>query len=323
MRERGARWRVRRVLSECSLSLTVTQNEHLVDPRGEPAGLCFGYRLGTGVPPWGPPPHAGAAVHRYGSTALHYAAEYGNRRIVRSLVDANADVNGQDHFGCAVCACGESAECAGRVPAAVGRAGSRRCTSPRSVAVPHASRSCCCAAPTGPSGPSTGNAALRRTAETETLNSRARAGPCRSKSRNGLGSSRPTRRGRGRCTPPAASRPTPSLLPRAPSLPALLVPSVFAVGDRRSSGEGGNSPRSTRTVTSARAARLFAHYCTRGSKCRENRARAAAAIGSAKCARARSAVPLTAMWDRRVLHANARATRRSASSPFRPLSRRI
>jgi hypothetical protein len=35
---------------ECSLSLTVTQNEPLVDPRGEPAVLCFGYRLGTGVP---------------------------------------------------------------------------------------------------------------------------------------------------------------------------------------------------------------------------------------------------------------------------------
>ena len=41
---------------EYSLPLTVTQNEHLVDPRGEPAVLCFGYRLGTGVPPWGPPP---------------------------------------------------------------------------------------------------------------------------------------------------------------------------------------------------------------------------------------------------------------------------
>ena len=35
---------------EYSLPLTVTQNEHLVDPRGEPAVLCFGYRLGTGVP---------------------------------------------------------------------------------------------------------------------------------------------------------------------------------------------------------------------------------------------------------------------------------
>ena len=45
-------------------------------------------------------------------TALHYAARFGNRRIVRSLVDANADVNAKTRYGCAVCACGESAiEC--------------------------------------------------------------------------------------------------------------------------------------------------------------------------------------------------------------------
>ncbi len=70
--------------------------------------------MGTGVPPWGPPPHPGPAVHRFGRTALHYAADNGNRRMVRSLVDAGADVNAQDRlFGCAVCARGESAdECA-------------------------------------------------------------------------------------------------------------------------------------------------------------------------------------------------------------------
>ncbi len=79
--------------------------------------------MGTGVPPWGPPPHPGPAVHRYGRTALHYAAMYGNRRMIRSLVDADADVNAKNDGGCAVCARGESAvECAGRVPAAVGRA---------------------------------------------------------------------------------------------------------------------------------------------------------------------------------------------------------
>ncbi len=73
---------------------------------------------------WGPPPHPGPAVHRNGWTALHYAADYGNRRMIRSLVDANADVDGQNRWGCAVCARGESAvECAGRVAAAVGRAG--------------------------------------------------------------------------------------------------------------------------------------------------------------------------------------------------------
>jgi ankyrin repeat protein len=100
---------------EYSLPLTVTQNEPLVDPpRGEPAVLCFGYRLGTGVPPWGPPPHPGSAVHRYGRTALDWAASNGNRRIIGLLVDANAALNAQDDdFGCAVCARGESAiECA-------------------------------------------------------------------------------------------------------------------------------------------------------------------------------------------------------------------
>jgi hypothetical protein len=108
---------VLRVLLEYSLPLTVTQPA--VDPRGEPAVLFFGYRLGTGLPPWGPPPHPGPAVHSDGYTALHYAARNDNRRIVRLLVDADADVNARDRYGCAVCVCGESAdECAGRVRAA-------------------------------------------------------------------------------------------------------------------------------------------------------------------------------------------------------------
>ncbi len=57
-----------------------------------------------------PPP-----VHRYGWTALHWAAEYGNRRIIGLLVDANAAVNAQADYGwrCADCACGKWAvECA-------------------------------------------------------------------------------------------------------------------------------------------------------------------------------------------------------------------
>ncbi len=59
-------------------------------------------------------------MHRFnGWTALHWAAYYGNRRMIRLLVDADADVNALTMFGCAVCACGESAvECACRVPAA-------------------------------------------------------------------------------------------------------------------------------------------------------------------------------------------------------------
>ena len=118
MRERGARWRVRKVRSEYSLSLTVTQTDNIVDPRGERAVLFSGTGLGTGAPPWGPPPHPGPAVHRRnGFTALHYAAKYGNRRIVRSLVASGADVNVQDRFGCAVSACGESpVECGRPIP---------------------------------------------------------------------------------------------------------------------------------------------------------------------------------------------------------------
>ncbi len=234
---------------EYSLPLTVTQNDNIVDPRGEPAVLCFGYRLGTGVPPWGPPPHPGPAVHRNGSTALHHAAYYGNRRMIRSLVDANADVHAQNNFGCAVCARGESAvECAGRVPAAVGRAGTRRCTGPRKKAIPHASRSCCCAAPTGPSrttSSASGNAALRRTAETENRSSRARAGTRRSNGRNGMGSSQHTRLGRGRCTPPAASPPPPTPPASRPIPPGAPCSDGRAVGARRSSGQGDNRPHST------------------------------------------------------------------------------
>ena len=66
-----------------------------------------------GYPRGAHPRTPGPAVHSDGWTALHWAASRGNRRIVRSLVDADADVNAQDMFGCAVCACGESAdECA-------------------------------------------------------------------------------------------------------------------------------------------------------------------------------------------------------------------
>jgi hypothetical protein len=237
---------------EYSLSLTVTQNEHVVDPRGEPAVLCFGYRFGYWGTPVGPTPaprprraqrwldRAGLCgaqrqspnrpiarrcrrrrerqgphrvrrlrLRRIGGvrrprsrrrlpcryTPLHYAARYGNRRMIRLLVDANADVNAQYAFECAVCARGESAvECAGRVAAAVGRAGTRRFTLPRPMAIPHPSRSCCCAAPTGPSRQASGNAALRRTAEPENRSSRARAGTRPSDTRKSMGSSRSTKR---------------------------------------------------------------------------------------------------------------------------------
>ena len=63
---------------------------------------------------------------------------------------------------------------------------------------------------------------------------------------------------------------------------------------RRSPNQrGGRQPPTQHfTVTGALAARV--PYCTRGSRCIARRARAAAAIGSAKCARARTAVPRTA-----------------------------
>jgi hypothetical protein len=233
MRERGASWRALRVLSEYSLPLTFTQN-------GRPSGsaCCFvfsGTGLDTGVPPWGPPPYPGPAVHRdNGWTALHWAALYGNRRIVGTLVASGADVNALNRAGCAVSACGESAfECGGRVPAAVCRAGARRCTWPRSMAVPKPSRSCCCAAPTGPSRTTAGTAALRRTAEPKTA-AAARAQAHAEAMGGRLWEARGLRGGRE----PGALRPPPhSPRPlRAPSLPALLVPLVLAVGAYRSSG---------------------------------------------------------------------------------------
>ena len=251
MRERGARWRLLRVLSEYSLSLTVTQT--IVDPRGEPAVLCSGTGWVLGYPRGAHPRTPGPAVHRRGMTALHWAARRGNRRIVRSLAASGAVVNAQNRNGCAVCACGESAECAGRVAAAVGRAGRRRCTMPRSMAILHPSRSCGCAAPTGPSRPSTGNAALRRTAETET-----RKQPCARRDT-------PKRHAEdcGRLAQYAAgesqghSRPP----PHRPPPPLAAGADGCAVGARRrcSPSQLAGRRRSPRTVIDALAARFVLH----------------------------------------------------------------
>jgi hypothetical protein len=43
-------------------------------------------------------------VHSDGFTALHWAARFGNRRIVRLLIASDADVNAQSLGGCAVSA---------------------------------------------------------------------------------------------------------------------------------------------------------------------------------------------------------------------------
>ncbi len=95
--------RVLRVRSEYSLPLTVTQTDNTVDPRGERAVL-FSVPVGCWGTPVGPTPSPRPAVHSGGMTALHYAALYGNRRMIRSLVDANAAVNAKTCLGCAVSA---------------------------------------------------------------------------------------------------------------------------------------------------------------------------------------------------------------------------
>ena len=56
--------------------------------------------MGRGPSGAGPPPHPGRAVHRqWCHTALHYAAAYGNLRIVRELIAANACVNAEADNG--------------------------------------------------------------------------------------------------------------------------------------------------------------------------------------------------------------------------------
>ncbi len=204
----------------------------------------------------GPPPHPGPAVRSDGWTALHYAAQYGNRRIVRLLIASGADVNAQNRWRCAVCACRKSAEIAGRVPAAVCLAGGLRCTGPRSMAIPNPSRSSCCAAPTGPSRTATGIAALRCTAEPKPQQPRTRrAKPKRVAEANGKlaeyeAGERLVHLARRLPPPPTpASRPVP---PRAAGADGC------AVGARRASGHEGDQ-RSTRTVTGALAARLVVH----------------------------------------------------------------
>ena len=267
-----------------------------------------------------PAPHLGLAMHSDGWTALHMAAARGNRRIVRSLVAFNADVNAQDDNGCAVSACGESAvSAARRITAAVCRAGTRRCTVPQTEAVPQPSRSCCCAAPTGPSRTASGNAALRRTAEAKPQQPRARRDTPKQWAEVG---GKLAEYEAGESQVHSARRLTahsPRPL-RAPSLPALLVPTdVLSV----LADPAGREATQHSHCNERLAARLVVHYCTRESKCRARRARAAAFIGSAKRARARRAVPRTARGHGQELHANARAARHSESSPFRPLSLRI
>ncbi len=101
MRERDARWRVLRVLSEYPLPVNGYPKRKRGRPSGLRAVLCSGTGWDRGTPV-GPIP--GPAVHSDGDTALHWAAEYGKHRIVRLLIAFNADVKAQNDDGCAVSA---------------------------------------------------------------------------------------------------------------------------------------------------------------------------------------------------------------------------
>ena len=203
--------------SRSTLAVNVYPKRNRSRPSGPACCFVFGYRLEpvvTGVPSWGPPPHPGPAVRSDGDAALHWAALFGNRRMVRLLIASDADVNAQNSNGCAV-STSASAECGGLVPAppavqvhaaALGRVqwpigGDRRAA--------HARRR--------RGRPELLRVTLRCAAQPTEPYSRARAGTRRSNSpkrmessRNGVGSERSTRRRRRRCTPPAASRPPPA-----------------------------------------------------------------------------------------------------------------
>ena len=176
---------------------------------------CFRVTVGAWGTLWGPPTPPGPAVRSHGSTALHWAAFHDNRRIVRLLIASKAALNVPNRDGCAFSLWHRVR----RPRPAVCRAGARRCTMPRAMARPKRSKNCSCAAPPWLSRTTTGNAALRCTANR--LHCRARAGGRRSKTQNVMGRSRNTRWRKGRCTQHAASAPPPTgLVPlrrRSPS----------------------------------------------------------------------------------------------------------
>ncbi len=108
-----------------------------------------------------------------------------------------------------------------RVPAAVGRAGTRRCTVPRTEAILHVSRSCCCAAPTGPSrtttGTVTGTVTLRCAAQPKPKTATAARVQADAEATRGTGwEARAIRGGRE----PGALRPS----PHSPAIPPASRP---------------------------------------------------------------------------------------------------
>ena len=76
-----------------AFAVNVCTKRNVVDPLGHLVS-CFGYRL-CGVP-------CGAhhlAVQSNGLAALHLAACFNNRRIVRKLIAAKADIDAQNREG--------------------------------------------------------------------------------------------------------------------------------------------------------------------------------------------------------------------------------
>jgi hypothetical protein len=177
--------------------------------------LCSRVPVGTWGTPVAHPLTPAPSVHSdYGSTALHWAAIYGNRRIVRSLAASGADVNAQDGDGCAVSACGDRRSAAAEPPppSAVQAHAAALCRaqwqSRRRRRAAHARRR--------RGRPDHRRVPLRCAAQpNRNRTSRARAGTRRSNTRNSMGTSRRTRRGRSRCTLPPTPRPIPPRAPRA------------------------------------------------------------------------------------------------------------
>ena len=132
----------------------------------------FGYRLGLGYPVVSIPSPRPRRAQLWRDRAAHGGVlrQSPNRRKIDRIESRRRRPElPQVRLSASASAVG-AAE-----PAAVCRAGRRRCTMPRAMAHPTPSPNCCCcAAPPGPFRTTTGNAALRRTANRP--HSRARAG---------------------------------------------------------------------------------------------------------------------------------------------------
>jgi hypothetical protein len=278
--------------------LTFTQNENAVDPRGLRAVLFSGTGWVWGTPLESTPsprPRRAQLWHHRASLcgAIRQSPNRPIARRIRRRRERPEPLQRVRLFRFGVGGVRRPS------PRPVCRAGGRRCTLPRPMADRTRSPSCSCAAPTGPSRTtSTGNAELRRTADRTAQPRACRRTP--KQSAEDWGSSRSTRRRRGQVH---SARRLPTRQPPASRAipPRASCSDGCAVGAhcRRSPNQWGvrQPPTQHFTVTGALAARV--PYCTRGSKCRARRARAAAAIGSAKRALARSTVPRTARGQAR------------------------